>query len=98
MTITRWLPDTCTCIVDIDPENITYINWVQKCPGHASLDGQNLIDKLSQDNKIFKVADVKDSNEVKEKMKLKAAEKLKAINGGPVVKNEKLFRGSLLIG
>lgn len=93
---TRWTPDTCTCIIDIDSTTITFVNWVQKCFDHKDLDGQALIDAISTHNKTFQMAkaDQADKEKVLANMTLKRTEKDVSKNAGSVTVNEKLIRNS----
>jgi len=60
MNITKWSPDTCTCIINYewDPATSladrihTYTTTDKTCPTHANLVGQSLYDTLVNENQL----------------------------------------------
>lgn len=90
MTI-RYSPDTCSCIIDIAHGTFKYVNWVQKCPGHADKEAQDLVDTILTHNKSFSItkSDQKIKSKRKENVKLKRAEKNRIRKLGEVIKHGK---------
>lgn len=96
MTI-RWRPDTCNCIIDMDPTTLDFADWVQKCPGHKEFDGQELLDNVKAQCLNFQISinDQKDPEKRNENFIAKRDEKLRISSLGSLVKNSKARRTTL---
>jgi len=53
---TRWLPDTCDCILLFQPGTTTFVQWEQRCDLHKALSGQTLLDTVLTHNRSFAIA------------------------------------------
>jgi len=53
--MTTWSPDTCDCIIEYN-SRINWVNTVQKCRLHKSLDGQALLNEVMAQNRRFNSA------------------------------------------
>ncbi len=83
----RYTPDTCDCIIEYDPTNVTYTNWVQKCFEHKDLDGQALQDAVFTHNQVYQVTGSESPVELATNRADKQAEKIRIRGLGAVTKN-----------
>jgi len=86
MAITRWSPDTCDCLIEMD-ENLRLVDIIVKCAEHQHLDGQALLDEVIRHNRSFNMRGASIDE--------KRAEKYRIREKGPhkVIKPEKLPKG-----
>jgi len=63
MTVTRWNPDTCDCIIEYN-QNIMWTNTIQKCRLHRSLDGQNLLNSVIAQSQRFNLSHGRNPTEI----------------------------------
>jgi len=86
---TRWLPDTCDCILLFTPGTTTFVQWEQVCDLHKALTGQTLLNTVIAHNLTFQISLPNQNNEgfrdtnVATKLAAKAA----IIAGGATTKN-----------
>lgn len=78
--------------MDIDDAgSLEYVNWVQKCPGHADKDGKALVDAIVTHNATFQIAIEDQGDKAKRNLNVIAKQKEKAstiASGKPII-NEK---------
>lgn len=76
MTI-RYSPDTCSCIIFFENGSLKFVDWIQKCPGHADKDAQDLVDAIVAHNRSFQISitDQKSKTKRNENVKTKRAER-----------------------
>ncbi len=53
--MTVWNPDTCDCTIEYN-NDIIWINTINKCRLHNSLNGQNLLNTVIAQNQRFNLA------------------------------------------
>lgn len=53
---TRWIPDTCDCVLLFTPGTTTFVQWEKKCDLHKLLSGQAHLDAVITHNLTFQIS------------------------------------------
>jgi len=71
MTICRF--DTCDCVIEYN-ERVIWISTIQTCRLHKSLNGQNLLDSVQEQNRRFNFVFGKTLTEAEEELIIQSKE------------------------